>query len=166
LWLVCALVAVPAVRAQGERPRAAQRREEMQLRREEAFKMVDAYLVSNLQESLGLADEQFGKVLPLVRKLQTERREYFLSRGRLMRELRQLLHGGGVSEAEVVEKLKALKALEDAGPARIRQHVVALDAVLTPLQQAKYRLLEGEVEQRMRELSRLRLPAAGRGPRE
>jgi hypothetical protein len=38
--------------------------------------MVDAYLVSNLQESLGLTDEQFAKAIPLVKKVQAERREY------------------------------------------------------------------------------------------
>ena len=27
--------------------------------RDEAFRMIDAYIVSNLQESLGLSDEQF-----------------------------------------------------------------------------------------------------------
>ncbi len=39
--------------------------------REEAFRMVDAYVVSNMQESLGLSDEQFAKAIPLVKKLQT-----------------------------------------------------------------------------------------------
>ncbi len=128
--------------------------------------MVDAYLVSNLQEGLALTDEQFAKVLPLVRKLQAERREYFLARGRRMRELRQVLREGGASEATVVERLNALKAIEETGPSRIRQDLSALDAVLTPVQQAKYRVLEGDVEQRMRELIRRRLPGAQRPPRE
>ena len=46
--------------------------------REEAFRMVDAYVVSHLQESLGLSDEQFAKAVPLVTKLQRERREYLM----------------------------------------------------------------------------------------
>jgi Spy/CpxP family protein refolding chaperone len=166
LLLSCALVAATSALAQDGRPRAGQRREELQLRREEAFKMVDAYLVSNLQESLSLTDEQFTKVLPLVRKLQNERREYFLSRGRLMRELRQLLHGGHASESAVVERLTELKTLEDTGPSHIQQDLGALDAVLTPLQQAKYRVLEGDVEQRIRALVRERPPAPGRRLRE
>jgi hypothetical protein len=128
--------------------------------------MIDAYLMANLPESLGLGDEQFVKVLPHVRKLLTSRREYFLSRARLMRELRHLLHAGGGSESELVERLKALKAVEEEWPGRARQEMAALDAVLTPLQQAKYRLLEGEVEQRMRELSRRRPQAGERRPRE
>jgi hypothetical protein len=55
--------------------------------REEAFKMVDAYIVSNLQESLALTNEQFVDVLPLVRKLQADRREFYLSRARALRRL-------------------------------------------------------------------------------
>ena len=43
--------------------------------RDDAFRMVDAYIVSNLQESLGLTDEQFVKALPLVKRLQRDRRE-------------------------------------------------------------------------------------------
>ena len=35
--------------------------------REEIFRMIDAYVVSNMQESLGLSDEQFVKLLPLVK---------------------------------------------------------------------------------------------------
>jgi hypothetical protein len=136
-------------------------------RREEAFRMVDAYLVSNLQESLGLTEEQYVKVLPLVNKLQTARREFFMARWRLVREMRRSLRSGSATEAQVLEKLKELKELETEGPARTRSQMEALDAALTPIQQAKYRLLELEVEQRMRELmGHARQPRGGRTPRE
>lgn len=120
-------------------------------RRDETFKLVDAYLVSNLQEGLGLTDEQFVKVLPLVRKLQIERREYLLERTRLLHDMRRLLQAGG-GEAELLDDLSRLKALESEGPARVKRNADALDATLSQVQQAKFRLLELEVEQRMREL--------------
>ena len=44
--------------------------------REEAFRMIDAYFLSNLQESLGLTDEQFVRLLPNVKRLQNDRRQY------------------------------------------------------------------------------------------
>src|SRR4030042_5468233 len=116
--------------------------------RAEAFKMVDAYVMSNLQESLGLSDEQFAKAIPLVTRLQTERREYFLERTRKLREMRRLLRQGGATEAQVLELLGQVKALDADGPARAQRDIEALDAVLTPLQQAKFRVLELEVEQR------------------
>jgi hypothetical protein len=121
--------------------------------REEAFRMVDAYVVSNLQESLALSDEQFARAIPLVKKLQSERRDYLLERIRLMREMRHLLQQGGAVEPQVLELLKQAKKLETEGPERIRRDVEALDALFTPIQQAKYRVLEGEIEQRVRELT-------------
>jgi hypothetical protein len=125
---------------------------EGETRRDEAFKLVDAYVVSNIQDSLGLTDEQFVKALPLVRRLQADRRDYLLGRARRLREMRRLLRAGAASEAQVLEQLRELKAVEAEGPARVRNSADALDAVLSPLQQAKFRLLELEVEQRMREL--------------
>ena len=120
--------------------------------RDEAFRMVDAYLVSNLQESLGLTDEQFAKAIPLVKKVQAERREFLMERTRTVREMRRLLRQGGATEPQVLDLLKQLNALDADGPAKTRANLAALDAVLSPLQQAKYRVLETEVEQRMREL--------------
>jgi hypothetical protein len=139
--------------AGGERPARA-----------EAFKMVDAYLMSNLQESLGLTDDQTAKAIPFVMKLQTERREYYLERTRTVREMRRLLHQGGATEAQVLDLLQRLKALDADGPVQARRNLEALDAVLSPVQQAKFRVLEVEVEQRMRELLNRVRPRAGARP--
>jgi len=122
--------------------------------RDEAFKIVDAYVISNLQESLELTDEQFVKALPLVKRLQSERREYYLARSRALREMRRLLRSGAATEAQVLKLLSELDALETEGPARMRRDLEALDAELTPLQRAKYRVLEVDVEQRLREIMR------------
>ena len=70
----------------------------------------------------------------------------------MVREMRRLLRQGGASEAAVLDLLKQVKALDADGPAQTRKNLDALDALLTPVQQAKYRVLEMEVEQRMREL--------------
>lgn len=123
-------------------------------KRDEVFRLVDAYVVSNLQDSLGLSDEQFVTVLPLVKKLQTERRDYLLGRARMLRELRHLMRAGNPTESLVVRQLGELKALEADGPARVKRSADALDAALSPVQQVKFRLLELEVEQRMRALLR------------
>ena len=135
--------------------------------REEALRMLDAYVVSNLQESLGLDDAQFAKAIPLVKKLQAERREYFFERARLTREMRRLLRQGGATEAQVVELLSRVKALDAEGPVRTAKNLEALDAMLTPLQQAKYRVLESDVEQRLREALGRQRPRARPGqPRQ
>ena len=158
LWLALFLMARAAA-AQEDAPAARNPREE-------AFRMVEAYVVSNMQESLGLRDEQFARAIPLVKKLQRDRRDYLLERGRLMREMRRLLRQGGAVEPQVTELLKQAKALEAEGPERTRRDLEALDALFTPVQQAKYRVLESEVEQRMRELmNRARAARPGQRPK-
>lgn len=143
LLLLAARAAAAQEEQPAENPRAA---------REEAFRMVDAYVVSNLQESLGLSDEQFAKAIPLVKKLQRDRRDYLMERGRMVREMRRLLRQGGPVETQVLDLLKQVKTLDVEGPERTHRNLEALDALLNPIQQAKYRVLEGEVEQRVREL--------------
>ncbi len=120
--------------------------------REEIFKMIDAYILSNLQESLGLSDEQFVKLLPLVKRLQSDRRAFVQRRQRALQELRRAMQAGSATDARVLELLRELKAVEVEEPAALRKGADAIDAALTPLQQAKYRLLEVEVERRLREL--------------
>jgi len=120
--------------------------------RAEAGRMVDAYVLSNLQESLGLSDEQFVKLLPLVNRYQAERREAMARRVRALREMRRLLKSGGAIEADVLARLNELKALEADEPIRLRKSMDAIDGILTPLQQAKFRAFEAEVGQKLREL--------------
>jgi Spy/CpxP family protein refolding chaperone len=120
--------------------------------REETFRLMDAYLISNLQESVGLTDEQFARALPLVKKLQSDRRDFARRRMQALRSLRKTLVSGNATEAGVADLLKEVKnasADERAGTVR---NAEALDAVLTPLQQAKYRVFEAEVDIRLRHL--------------
>jgi len=122
------------------------------LPREDIAKMIDAYVISNLQEGLGLSDEQFVKLLPLVKRLQNDRRALALRRQRTVMEMRRLLQSGTATDARVSELLRELKAVETEEPALIRRDRDALDGLLTPLQQAKYRLMEVELERRLREM--------------
>jgi Spy/CpxP family protein refolding chaperone len=155
---VLALAALPQA---GVGPRAPQGRAG-----DEVAKMVDAYIVSNLQESLGLTDEEFVKLLPLVKRLQSERRTSMQGRRAAVRELRRLLESGTATEAQVAEQLHQVKREEIEGPEKVRRTTEGIDAALTPLQQAKFRVLESDVEKRIREIinqaRRQGLPA-GRG---
>jgi hypothetical protein len=136
--------------------------------RDEAFKIVDAYIVSNLQESLGLTDEQFARLLPLVMKLHNDRRDLVHRRIQSLRELRRLLASGAATEAQVEERLRDVKKVESDEPAMLRRDRDAVDAALSPLQQAKFRVLESEVEQKIRWLrNRMQMEGhpGGRGRR-
>jgi hypothetical protein len=143
----CAAVPAVAWEQAGGRPGHRERKDE-------AFRMVDAYIVANIQESLGLDEETYVKIIPVVTKLQKVRRDFWEDRFRLQRRMRQLLRSGTASEAEVHELLESMKALEAQGPERVRQQMDELDALLSPLQQAKYRVFEADVEHRLRELMR------------
>jgi len=132
--------------------------------RDEVFRMVEAYVVSNLQENLGLTDEQFVKLLPLVKRLQGDRRDYAEKRRQTLGEMRRLLESGSSTEPRIADLVDRLRVLEVEGPAALRRDLDAVDAVLTPLQQAKFRLIEARVEQRIRELM-ARARAQGGGGR-
>jgi hypothetical protein len=160
-WLVLACGSVSAQSpSPARRPVAAPGREE-------AWRVIDAYIVSNLQESLGLSDDQFVKLLPLVKKLQNDRRTLAQHRRESLQELRRTLESGGFTEAKVGEELRALKAIESQQPGTVQRDVDAIDATLTPLQQARFRVMEVEVETKIREMmNKVRAERrANRGPK-
>ena len=120
--------------------------------RSETFRLMDAYVISNLQESLALSDEQFARVLPLVKKLQSDRRESALRRLAALRSLRKILQSGTATDALVSGALKDVKSAVADERAATVANLDAMDAALTPLQQAKYRVFEAEVDTRLRHL--------------
>lgn len=120
--------------------------------RDETFRLMDAYLISNLQESLGLTDEQFAKALPLVKKLQSDRRDFAKRRMQALRLLRKTLVSGSATEPGVADLLKDLKSASADERAGTLKNLEILDGVLTPIQQAKYRVFEAEVDLRLRHL--------------
>jgi len=120
--------------------------------RDETFRLMDAYLISNLQESVGLTDEQFAKALPLVKKLQSDRRDFARRRMQALRTLRKTLVSGAATEASVADLLKEVKNASAEERAATVRNTDALDAALSPLQQAKFRVFEAEVDVRLRHL--------------
>jgi glutaredoxin 2 len=155
--MVAAGSVAPAQEGRGPAGRRAER--------EELFKMIDAYVVSNLQESLGITDAQFARLLPAVKRLQTARRDYVEKRRETLFEMRHLLASGAGTEPQIAELMKRLRSLEAEAPAAIQKDLDAVDAQLTPVQQAKFRLMELRVEQRLRELVRRGRGSGPRGPR-
>ena len=134
--------------------------------REEAGRMVEGYIIANLQERLAISDEQFVKLLPLVRRQLGDRRDFFHRREDVLREVRALL--GTASEGRIADLMKTVRSLEAEEATTLRRDTEAIDALLTPVQQAKFRILELEVERRIRDLrGQLRLrqgPGAQRPP--
>ena len=69
--------------------------------RQEVERMMEAYILSKLQDSLELSDEQFGQMVVAQTKLQDTRRAYRQERMGVLRELRQSLRRGQGDDAEL-----------------------------------------------------------------
>jgi hypothetical protein len=160
--LVLAVMGTARAADEGARERRMERREG---RREEMFRMVDAYIAMNIEEKLGLSDEQFARVLPLVKRLQTDRRRFAERRNEVIRDMRDRLQSGAATEAQVGQMMKDLKALEDEEPGTLRKDRDAIDQTLSPVQQAKLRVLEVEVERKIRQLTQRPGGPGGQGGR-
>jgi Spy/CpxP family protein refolding chaperone len=112
-----------------------------------------------------LADEQFATFLTRLKTLQAARRRSENQRNRALMELRRFVQSEAPGAAAADEGVRArLKALDDAeaqGTADVRQARTGVDQILTPRQQARFRLLEEQIERRKLELfarSRRSLP--------
>jgi membrane-bound lytic murein transglycosylase len=146
---IAALTLFAGAAAAQENPRESPRRGRP---REEIFRMVDEYVAANLQEKLGLTDDQLGRALPLVRRLHADRRRFAERRMRALHQMKKMSRAGAINDARAAELLQSLKAAESEEAPAVRAGQDALDAVLTPAQQLKYRILETEIEHRLREL--------------
>jgi hypothetical protein len=121
---------------------------------EEMSKMVDAYLLSHVQDALGLSDEKSAKVVPLILKLQADMRASMERRNDAVADLAKLMESGTATEAQVVERMKLVRSLEVDEPMKLQKDREAIDKELTVVQQAKLRVLEREVRRRVHELAR------------
>lgn len=122
--------------------------------REEIFRLLDEHVARNLQERVGLSDDEAARALPLVQRLNADRRRFAARRIRAMHQMRRAFRPGApsVGDARAAEMLQELKAAEAEEAAGVRASQEAVDAVLTPSQQVRYRIFEAEIEHRLREL--------------
>lgn len=131
----------------------------------ELIGMLDAYATIQAQQALQLGDEQYGRFIPLLKKLQDTRRRNQQARNRMLGELRRLA-GPRVetpaADGVVVEKLKALRDHDERAATEIRAAVDAIDEILTPLQQARFRIFEEHIENRKLDLLLRARARAGR----
>lgn len=141
LVLFCAAPAAP----QEEDPRPSG---------EELEGMIEAYVVSKLQESLGLTDEQFGKMFVAQKKLQDARRSYRKERAGILREMRQALRRDDAGEEELSPLLSELEELRQKFLEEERARYRDIDALLDVRQRARYRILEAEIQRRLQQLIR------------
>ncbi|HEY7411137.1 MAG TPA: hypothetical protein VII13_10370 [Vicinamibacteria bacterium] len=119
--------------------------------RERIARMIEEHFARRLREDVGLGAEQVERIMPMVRRLQQERRQAREARLRALQELRRVLASGTATEARVAGLVQSLRAQEREAPERVRRGMDEIDAQLTPVQQAKFRILEVALERKVRE---------------
>jgi hypothetical protein len=117
----------------------------------ELQRLFDAYVLVQAQETLRLDDAQFAKFLPRLRTLQDVRRRSQTERARIVQDLRQLVQREGESGA-ITDRLKGLRDFEARTVDEMRRAADDLDEVLEPVQRARLRIFQEQMERRQLEL--------------
>ena len=120
----------------------------------EIQKLFDAYIVVEAQRALELNDPQYPQFIARLRTLQETRRRNQQERQQLMGRLQRLTAPRAPSAENAVLEglLKNLQELESRNAAEMRKAYNELDQVLDVRQQARFRVLEEQVERRKIEL--------------
>ena len=121
--------------------------------------LMDAMVVVQAERDLELTAEQFPPFLKRLKGLQAARRRAENQRNRALLELRRLTLGNVADganerpdEAQIRERLKALDDGEAQALVEIKQARSTLEQGLNVRQQARFRLLEEQIERRKLEL--------------
>ncbi len=114
----------------------------------EVGKLFDAYAVVQAQEQLGLDEEQFGRFVPRFTALLEVRRRQSQARMRLLNQLGRLVRDAPTDEAALREQLRALDDHDASSEIEVRKASDAATALLTPVQLARFRVFEAQMERR------------------
>jgi hypothetical protein len=139
----------------GQAGRAAQPSATDDMSPAELHQLFDAMLVMQAQNALSLNDEQYAQFLTRVKVLQDTRRRNQQERARLLGELQRMTNPRNpkpAAESDVKLRLSALQELESRSVADLRRAYSGVDEVLNPVQQARFRVLEEQIERRKLEL--------------
>ena len=113
--------------------------------------VVEGFYVSRFQRELELDDGQFTRVLPALRESLEKRTELGRRRSRELAQLRQALRNGA-SDEEIVEKIREVDQT-DAELRAVQDNLLkAVDPELSPTQRARLRIVQPNLEQRIRNL--------------
>lgn len=117
--------------------------------------LFDAMLVMQAQNALALNEQQYAQFLTRLKTLQDARRRNQQERVRLLNELQRMTNPRNpkpASEGDIKGRLDALHELESRAAADLRRAYDGVDEVLTPIQRARFRVLEDQIERRKLEL--------------
>ena len=114
--------------------------------------LMDAYVISKMQDVLELDDDQFARMVVAQKKLQEHRRDYQRKRRESMRELQRLVRSVDSEDEEIAGLVAKLDAMKADLETTVREDYRKIDEILSVRQRGKYRLLEVMLERRLQEL--------------
>jgi len=144
------LIAVTLAQAPAERP--AGRANRPTLTNGELVNMLDTYAIVQAQEALQLSGDQYGQFVSRLKRLQQVRRRNTQGRNQIMQELRRMAQAPTPDEQALRGRLKALQDHESAAADELRRAYEAVDELLDPRQQARFRLFEDRMERQKLDL--------------
>jgi len=115
--------------------------------------LLDTFAVMQAEQALQLSEEQYPNFVAHLRRLQSTRRRFQQERQRMLRELNGLAQRADPSRDEVLlAKLRELDDLAQRAAQQMRERYAELDGVLSPVQRARFRFFEDQLERRKIEL--------------
>jgi hypothetical protein len=120
----------------------------------EVVNMLDAYAMLQAQNALQLTDAQYGPFVTRLKRLHQTRRQAQQERHRLIQQLRRQAgpQASAIDENAIRANLKALRELDERAAREERQAHDAVDELLDPRQQARFRIFEETLERRKLDL--------------
>lgn len=128
--------------------------------------VIEGFYVSRFQMELELDDEQFARVLPRLRNSLRERNEAGQRHARALNQLRQAMRADA-SDDEIARRIEEIDESDIALRAIQVNLLRSVDPDLSPRQRARLRIVQPNLEERIRnmiERSRGRPPQAPRPP--
>jgi Spy/CpxP family protein refolding chaperone len=116
--------------------------------------LMEAYVISKLQEALDLTDDQFAKMIVAQKKLGEYRRSYRRDRAATLQQMRQALRSAESREERLESLLNQLEERQLSFENQQRSGYKAIDAILDIRQRARYRILEQEIQRRFQQMIR------------
>ncbi len=113
--------------------------------------LVEGFYISQFSEVVGVGDDQLAKVLPILRQGLRERREIAARRAQTLNQLR-LVTERGDAEDEIRKLVREIDKTDADALTRQQKLVNEIDPHLNARQQAKFRMFQVMVEQRIRQM--------------
>jgi hypothetical protein len=122
--------------------------------RQDVEGLMEAYVISKLQEALELSDQQFAEMVVVQKKMSEHRRNFRRERQEALGQLREILRSPNGPDDEIASLLKRLYDLQEKHNSQQRADYEAVDKILDVRQRARYRLLEQEIQARFQQMVR------------